>query len=225
MKGLYFSIVYMFVSLTAYGTSDIFFRPIASIPKGDTDISDVNVERVNDRRLVVLNKTLEEYRSECSYIYYNLFYPEIANDSTLIIYKARIKIPKNCRFKHGRYGSSGKSFFCFGNQKEWFVILFNISSEEVSSGITYYSEEDILDDEWLRYDYISKDEVFYEIQYRHPNRSLSRASLLSNSKNVYGLCKLKRNVLYFNVKNKHKRFGEDYFSSFEILEKKNVAFP
>ena len=211
----------MFISLTVYGTSDLIFRPITSIPKGDTDVNYVSVARIYNKNSVILNKTLEEYRSECGYIYYNLFYPEIASDSTLIINKARIKIPKNCRFKHGRYGSGGETFFCFGNQKEWYLVFFNVSSEEVS-GITFYSEEEFLDDKWLPYDNISKDEVISEVQYRHPKRILSISTLFSNKNSVYGLFKQKRNVLYFNVKEKHKNLGVDFFSSFKIIDKRLV---
>ena len=39
--------------------------------------------------------------------------------------KARIRNHKGFRFRHDRYGSQGETFFCFGNQKEWFVVLFN----------------------------------------------------------------------------------------------------
>ena len=226
MKRLLFSIVVLSFSQIVSGSSDLFFRFIKPIPRGDTDIYCVSVEKIyGERNSVILDKTLEVYRSDCGFIYYNLFYPEIANDSTLIIYKARIKIPRSFHFRHGRYGASDRTVFCFGNKREWFVLLFNMSFEEDSSGMIIYSEEEILEGKWQLYDNLSKNEGYYEEQTRHPKRSLSRTVFFSKKKRLYGLFEQKKNVLYFNVKSKHKKRGEALFSSFEIIDKRLMENP
>ena len=223
MRGLLCSTAFLLFSLSVFGSSDLVFRFITPVPSGDTDVADVEVSRVHGKNSVILDKTLEVFRSDYGFVYYNLFYPETASDSTLIINKARIRLPNSFRFRHGRHGNSGGTCFCFSNQKEWFVALFNVSSvEEDSSGMTLYSTEETLEEKWLQYDNMSKDEVFLDVHNRHPDRYLSRASLFSKKNRINGLCKQKKSVLFFYVKNKHKNLGIDFFSSFEIIDRRIV---
>ena len=48
------------------------------------------------------------------------------------------------------------------------MAFFNVSSvEEDSSGMTLYSTEETLEEKWLQYDNMSKDEVFLDVHNRH----------------------------------------------------------
>lgn len=223
MRRLFYSIFALFFSITVYGSSDILFRFITSVPKGDTDVSSVNIERIDGNNTVILNKTLEIFCSDRNFVYYNLFYPEIASDSTLIINKARIRIPQSLRFRHGRHGHGGVTFFCFGNQKEWFLALFNVSSDEDSSGLVLYTEEEIPEEKWARYYNVSKDVIFNEVHSWHPERELSRSSIIPSKNSINGFRKLKNNVLFVTMKNKHKNRGIEVLSSFEIIDKRTVT--
>ena len=222
MRRLLYSIFALFFSITVYGSSDKLFRFITSVPKGDTDVSSVNIERIDSNNTVILDKTLEIYRSDRDFVYYNLFYPEIASNSTLVINKARIRVPKSFRFRHGRHGQGGITFFCFGNQKEWFLALFNVSSDEDSSGLDLYTEEEIPEEKWARYYNVSKDVMFNEVHSRHPERELSRSSIIPSKNSINGFRKIKKNVLFFSTKNQHKNRGIEALSSFEIIDKRTV---
>ena len=55
---------------------DIMFNFHKEIPRGDTDISSICIEREFGESGIILNKTIELYRTEKQYVYYNLFFPK-----------------------------------------------------------------------------------------------------------------------------------------------------
>jgi len=212
MRRLLYILVLLFLSSSVYGTADLMFGLIKPAPKGDTDIDSVRVTRIYGDNAVILSRTLEIFRSDRHFVYYNLFYPEKTSDSTINICKARIQVPKNFRFKHGRHGYSGETTFCFGNDKEWFLALFNISSESDSTKIEVYLGDDVVDKKWDRYHDAAKAEIFQETNSMHPTKN-----------KACGFYKLMNNVLYFDVKKSNIKIGEDILSSFEIIDKKTFS--
>ena len=76
MKRLLIIITVFFISNSIYGMQDILFGFLQQIPKGDTDISSISIEREFGESGVILNKTIELFRTEGRYVCYNLFFLE-----------------------------------------------------------------------------------------------------------------------------------------------------
>ena len=78
MRRLLFIIIASFISHSIYGMQDIMFGFLKPIPTGDTDISSIYIEREFGDSGIILNKTIELFRTEKRYVYYNLFFPNIS---------------------------------------------------------------------------------------------------------------------------------------------------
>ena len=83
MRGLLCSTAFLLFSLSVFGSSDLVFRFITPVPSGDTDVADVEVSRIHGKNSVILDKTLEVFRSDYGFVYYNLFYPETVRSSLI----------------------------------------------------------------------------------------------------------------------------------------------
>ena len=129
MRRFILTIIFACFSLTMFGTADLFFAYLKHVPKGDRYYGTG----------VIINKGVELVRQDRHYSYYNLFYPELINDSTYTVYKARVRLPKDYDFEigHHEYGES--------------------------SGIDVFDIEDAPDAKWEWYNFIAQGEVLSEV--------------------------------------------------------------
>ncbi len=219
MKRILFIIAVSFISHSIYGMQDIMFRFLQQIPIGDTDISSVSVEREFGDSGVILNKTIELFHTEDLYVYYNLFFPKRTSDSTITIYKSRIKVPRKYRFLHGRHEHGGGTYLCFGNKKEWVLLFLNTSSSQDSAEIDIYKAEEHLHQQWMWYRTLVISEISEEINRKKRNW----VSFRPKKGSLYGYYKLKENILCFaNVKEEHKGINIECVKSFKIIDKKEM---
>ena len=223
MRRFILTIIFACFSLTMFGKAELFFAAIKSAPKGDTPIDSVRLERYYYEGILI-DRTVELARQDRHYNYYNLFYPELINDSTYTVYKARVRLPKGYDFEIGLHEYGGATFFCFGNRNEWFVALMNFNKDEdgESSGIDVFDIEEAPDAKWEQYNVRAKGQISSAVRRRLHRRRLWRHMWMSpdipEKDYSYGVCKRMKNVLYFMVKDKHRDQGVEMLSSFEMID-------
>ena len=222
MRRFILTIIFACFSLTMFGTDDLFFAYLKHVPKGDTPVDSVRFESYYGEG-VTIDEAVELVCRDRHYSYYNLFYPELINDSTYTVYKARVRLPKGYDFEIGLHEYGGATFFCFGNRNEWFVALMNFNKDEdgESSGIDVFDIEEAPDAKWLWYNSIAQGEVLSAVHRWLLQRQFWRFMWMSHDipekDYSYGLCKRMKNVLYFMVKDKHRDQGVEMLSSFEMI--------
>lgn len=218
MKRLLFIIIVSLISHSIYGMQDIMFNFHKEIPRGDTDISSICIEREFGESGIILNKTIELYRTEKQYVYYNLFFPKKTSNSTITIYKSRIKIPRKYHFLHGKHEYGGETHLCFGSKKEWIILLLNASSDQDSTEMDIYKAEEQPHQQWMRYHTLAMS----EIPSIHSGRN-EWSPFKPEKGSLYGYYKLKGNILCFgNVKEEHRERNIESLKSFNIIDKKEI---
>ena len=219
MKRLLIIITVFFISNSIYGMQDILFGFLQQIPKGDTDISSISIEREFGESGVILNKTIELFRTEGRYVCYNLFFPKRTSDSTITIYKSRIKVPQKYHFLHGKHEYGGGTHLCFGNKKEWMILFLNASSSQDSANIDIYNAEESPHQQWMQYRNLVMSEISQEVNCG----KRKWVSFKPKKESLYGYYKTNGNVLCFaNVKKEQKKINIESIKSFEIIDKKEI---
>ena len=220
MRRLLFIIIASFISHSIYGMQDIMFGFLKPIPTGDTDISSIYIEREFGDSGIILNKTIELFRTEKRYVYYNLFSSRRTSDSTITIYKSRIKVPKKYHFIRGKHEYGGGTHLYFGNKKEWMFIFLNASSNQDSTDIDIYKAEEKPHQQWMWYHDLVMSEISHEINHKKK----VWVTFKQKKDSLYGYYKMNRNVLCFaNVKEEHKGINIESLKSFEIIDEKEIT--
>ncbi len=120
MNKLIFSFFMLCITIPLYGTADINWT-LLNIPMGDTPIDSIHLN-IHNMHYAMLSKNIEIYKKDSKFIYYNFFVPKKEEGGFFVIYKIRLKLPRQMTFSHGRYVYDGSTYFFFNHRQRVFLL-------------------------------------------------------------------------------------------------------